>query len=333
MHCQNYTPFCTQSWKSIDPQRQWSVSTLCRVKFFLKQSNEAGIWELQVDQNQGELFLTDMHYEDDITHSVRYESDFVPFKPYTDIIVNTKTYPYEKKKKWYCSVGLYDEGIELNRLRLQIKQPLFDTTPYVDVRYEHCKGGIIKIKHRGTEDEIHIHDKINPVGCGTYVKEKCHIQIEYEDKYIKEVPPGFGSIHRSWKGRVDYAGSYDETWLAEQHPLLPHDFDVLHYQAAHPMLRTKKYLQGGEEIELLGLMPHRYKNIIILPTMKFLSRVHTTTQIIPKKMNLDTLIIDLYDKETEAYHVYASWRSSVNVYDDTMYTEVMYVPNKEKKDV
>jgi len=70
-----------------------------------------------------------------------------------------------------------------------------------------------------------------------------------------------------------------------------------------------------------------------IPTFRFLSRVHTSTQIIPKKMNLDTLIIDIYDKDIEAYHVYASWRSQVKIYDKGLYSEVIYVPNKEQENV
>jgi hypothetical protein len=50
-------------------------------------------------------------------------------------------------------------------------------------------------------------------------------------------------------------------------------------------------------------------------------------------MNLDTVIVDIYDEDIEAYHVYISWRSQVKIYDEGLYSELIYVPNKENKNV
>jgi hypothetical protein len=45
-------------------------------------------------------------------------------------------------------------------------------------------------------------------------------------------PQAFGPVGRSWSGRREYAGTYDERWLEEVFPFLPADFDDRYFQAA-----------------------------------------------------------------------------------------------------
>jgi hypothetical protein len=58
-----------------------------------------------------------------------------------------------------------------------------------------------------------------------------------------------------WEPRVKLAGTYDEHWQKEQFPLLPKDFDVRYFQAAHPDLICRPHLQGNELVRIVGATP------------------------------------------------------------------------------
>jgi hypothetical protein len=67
-------------------------------------------------------------------------------------------------------------------------------------------------------------------------------------------PMAFGPIGRGWEPRFRFAGTYDQHWLNETFPFLPHDFDARYFQAA-PADQQIEYPAGGEEVVLLNLTP------------------------------------------------------------------------------
>ena len=68
-------------------------------------------------------------------------------------------------------------------------------------------------------------------------------------------PAGFGFYGRSWAPRLAYAGTYDEKYMKERHPLLPADFSYRFFNGAHPDLQVGGYLRGDEEVDLLNVCP------------------------------------------------------------------------------
>jgi len=68
-------------------------------------------------------------------------------------------------------------------------------------------------------------------------------------------PEGFGLVSPWWLWRQRHAGTYDEAWLADRHPLLPLDFDERFWQSAHPDLVAVPFLRGTESYRLLNLHP------------------------------------------------------------------------------
>jgi hypothetical protein len=89
-------------------------------------------------------------------------------------------------------------------------------------------------------------------GMAMPVTEELGVNIEHPRNKYK--PMSFGPLGRSWRARARYAGTYDETWLNEQAPLWPDDFNPKYFQAA-PEDQQIKFPQGGEEIELVHLVP------------------------------------------------------------------------------
>jgi hypothetical protein len=108
----------------------------------------------------------------------------------------------------------------------------------------------------------------NPVGSGFVEKwwleavKPDHIrapQIELPDQPLSElgVPYpvlGLGPIAKGWRPRRNFAGTYDDRWIAERHPYLPSDFAFEYWNSA-PGDQQIPWLEGDEVIALYNLCP------------------------------------------------------------------------------
>ncbi len=56
-----------------------------------------------------------------------------------------------------------------------------------------------------------------------------------------------------WEVRRRHAGTMDDVWLAERHPLSPEDFDFRFWQSATPNCVTERWLSGSEIVTLTNL--------------------------------------------------------------------------------
>lgn len=330
MELKNYTPFAGMAWESWDANGEVFVTSLLRLKFKLVKTETKGEWRLQLVEEQGDLFGADEFYSTSTTLSagtsttlsaseeklenVKYESDYVPFKPCADLVVNaTAKVPYKDElKSWTCSVALYDKNqYKLNSLSLEVKGPiangLREATSAVPIRYIYAKND----------------NTYNPIDKESYYDN----QIFYADGTSSNVPAGFGFIHRGWKSRLDLAGTYDKKWIKEQHPLPPHDFSYLHHQAAHPRLMVKDYIEAGSTIKLENLIEEELSSYFTVPEFKLLSRIKTQTDSTMEVLMLDTLLIDL--DEEDDYVVYASYRAYTHFNDEVEYVELMLIEDKE----
>jgi len=314
MNLKNYTPFAGMAWESWDCNGQAFVTSLLRLKFKMVKTENENEWRLQLVEEQGELFGADEFYDEEKKENVKYESDYVPFKPCADLVVNaTAQVPYkEELKSWSCSVALYDKNNnKLNSLGLEVKGPfrngLREATSSVPIRYIYAQKST----------------KYNPIE-----KESDYAnQIFYADGTSSKVPAGFGFIHRSWKSRLDLAGTYDEAWIKNQHPLPPHNFSYLHHQAAHPRLMVKDYIEAGSKVVLKNLIKEELDSYFVVPEFKLLSRIKTQTNSTMEILMLDTLLIDL--DEEEEYVVYASYRAYTPFKDEIEEVELMLIEDKE----
>ncbi|MDF1880494.1 DUF2169 domain-containing protein [Sulfurimonas sp. MAG313] len=336
MQFNNLTDFSGLAWEVVNAKNEWSVASVLRIKFKFQKSNIPNTWNLIPDDEQGELFDADEFYGEVGQSSVRYESDYVSFKPNTDVIINAHAWApkNELNTSWDCGVRIYNEentllkeyGLKVKTQKKQYKVgPAWislgrDSENAVAIRYEKAKGGTVKIpaKKEGDKDKYLKADAYNPVGCGIYKmrdpnKEQLSPQISYLGDKVKKVPAGFGFINRAWKSRYPYAGTYDQDWIDNQHPLPPHDFDPYYNQAAHPNLIMDGYLKGKVKISLSNLMYEQdEEQHIILDKYTLISKIKTHTGNIMNDMNLDTLIIDVDSENQDEWQAYASWRHLTN---------------------
>lgn len=83
----NQTPFPAQPFDAIDQfGQEFKV-------FAVRQTFSFGSGELRISEVQPELCATDTGFDDSLVGSVEQESDYVPFKPRCDVIVNATAHP------------------------------------------------------------------------------------------------------------------------------------------------------------------------------------------------------------------------------------------------
>jgi hypothetical protein len=202
-----------------------------------------------------------------------YESDYAPYKPFCDVVLNGSAYAPQGKPARSVEVGL-KVGSVAKAFRVVGDRaweagvggigPGF-AKPFVrkEISYDVAFGGT----DRFSEDESD-HDAFmeNPIGIG-YRKGLTSGPIdgmpvpnteERKDPVTSPLgtylPMSFGPVARGWQSRARFAGTYDDDWLENVFPFLPADFDDRYFQCA-PQDQQTDHPQGGEEVTLVNLTP------------------------------------------------------------------------------
>ncbi len=203
--------------------------------------------------------------------SLLFECDLIHKKTRTDVLIEGDAFAPGGEPTTQVDVSLRVGNIH-KVLRVygdrRIDRGMFglllsDPEPFVrmPVRFERSFGGTDR-KH---SDPIkHGWEPHNPVGTG-FGTETAHVigasapNIEYPDTPYRSSaygkPASFGAIARHWAPRLQFAGTYDETWEQTKNPLLPSDFNDLFYQCAPVDQQCDGFLKGGEMVELRNMTP------------------------------------------------------------------------------
>lgn len=352
----NQTPFPVVSWESADANRQWHMTSLIRVKYRLVPARD-GVWSLRLHPDQGELFGGDQFYDDDPFKPVRYESDFVTYKPHTDVVLNATAYSPggRPEKHWQCSVEVISpDGKVLNHSRLHVRgertwhripmtgwaRGLLHAVAAVPLRYDRAWGGKIPNPDPEAEDQgkplFVAYNEYNPVGTGITHRKMdkqpfpAH-QVTWANRAIKrkKYAAGFGFTHRSWKPRIGYAGTYDQDWLDNQHPYPPHDFDFYHHQAANPELVMQGYIQPHSHIRLTHLFRQAQQVDFRLPELHCFTDVTPLTGEFQRhQMPIDTVLVDIESEEQKDWAVYLSYRTYMPIQSELASLTLRYLPTE-----
>jgi len=202
--------------------------------------------------------------------SVRFESDLVPFKPCADVVLVGHAYAPEGKPVTELVAGVrvgqlrYGVAVVGDRqwqTQLLDRPTISHTQPFrtMDLVYERAFGGFDK--------PAGLYCKENHVGTG-FIGKRTAERVEglllpnLEDPRnrinawnVRPRPAGFGFYGRGWAPRLAYAGTYNEAYMKERHPLLPADFSFRFFNGAHPDLQVGGYLRGDEDVDLLNVCP------------------------------------------------------------------------------
>ena len=337
---ENHTPFPAIAWPNIDKDEREYLTTVVRVKYLFKEQDESGLWSLKLAQDQGELFGEDIFYEDNMNASVLYESDYVTYKPYGDLIINGYAHQEEERKSWLCGVEVLRE--ESSTLKTILEQRVrvygernwewwlhgwnlhqLSKSKKVALRYENAYGGYSLNPKRDREGELKYLDyfEANPVGKGVIhrkVREgkgtvPAH-QIESDDEKISTInkkgiePQGFGFINRSWEPRLSMVGQEEQ----EDITLLCRDFDEHHNNGAHRDMQLKEgYFRPNDIIILENMLKGESIQGVRVPALYFYGDSGLNREESKFFLEIDTIILELRSDEMEENGVYMSYRKRV----------------------
>ncbi len=253
----------------------------------------------------------------------RYDMDFAPFKPATDLFLVGHCHPPGGTPTARCQAGFSvgerrvavtvtgDRHWQVGMVRTTASEPIpFTRMP---LRYEHAFGG------PGYDP--------NPIGKGHGAGKRRPASdralllpnVEHPDRLVASPagdpgPAGLGPVDRRWAGRTRWLGTYDSRWEHERWPWYPEDFDWRYWSAAPPGLTAERYLRGDEPLILTHVHPRQAEFQTRLPDLRLRGFVRRATagasalEEVP--MRLDTLWID-----ADAERAVLVWRGACETVD------------------
>ena len=301
----NRTPFTADKFVLPDKDGQEIVLVVVSATF-QQDGSQSG---LVLSAEQMPLELADLHFGPPHIASVCRESDIALEKPFVDVLINGSAYAPRGQPATSLSVKIMVGDVRKALLvsgdrkwrKGSFGSASSSPQPFLSmpITYERAFGGI---DTRPDDPTKHSADVRNRSGVG--FRGTC----SYDPKILTDLPnveypsdrqtaqsdlprpAGLGVVSRSWQPRLAFAGTFDETWLARQWPLLPTDFDTRHYQAA-PQDQQSRTLKGGEPVVLQNLTPESLWQFL-LPTMKVPAWLIFDNRIEDLRMRLDTIMIE-----------------------------------------
>jgi hypothetical protein len=279
---------------------------------------------LQSSEKQLPLIGADSNMGAAETTAVRYESDFVPYKPRADLLCAGKACAPRGLPVQECLVR-FGVGTKLKTIRVfgnrrwvpglgGLTYRMTEPEPFksILVSFENAYGGMDPVK----PDPHHAYWP-NPIGKGYSPKGRglenlALPNLEDPENPIRSwrdqpLPMSFGPVGRGWAPRFRRTGTYDKKWLKERSPNLPLDFDEGYYNCAPDDQQIKGYLRGDEEITVENMHPEHPLFRCRLPGVRVRSFVDRKASGVYRleeiTMNLDTLWVDM-----EALQVVLVWR-------------------------
>lgn len=200
---------------------------------------------------QEPIVYADQHHGDPGSTSVRYETDCVPPKPLSDVLLLGDATAPPERRVTSLEVGLDGPALRKtarvfgDRIWLRAAGGAIASEPEpferLPVTFDRAFGGSLDdlpdTERRGAEMR-------NLVGQGFRIELETAIgrplpNVERPGSEMRAwndrpEPIGFGVVGRGWRSRIPFAGTYDERWMRERMPFLPLDFDRRYFQCAPP---------------------------------------------------------------------------------------------------
>jgi hypothetical protein len=331
---QNKTPFTTTLIPSLDKHGHSFAVAIIKGTFRIHDRAPA----LVIAEEQQPMLPTDVFYGDPNKTSMKYEADIAPIKTSPDVILVGHVHAPEGRPisilDTSLQVGAHKKIIRVfgdrvwqrDNLRWQASSP----QPFerIALTYENAYGGAIPAP---TDNETVEFCTFNPIGKGFVgnngralreglplpnLENPTHL---IENWYDKPTPVGMGFIGRSWQPRINYAGTYDQTWQKERMPLLPLDFNEKYYNGAHPDFQLAAPLIGGEEVVATNLSELGLIRFT-LPRYRFTANVSIKGRSTTYHSVMDTILI-----EPDIGQVQLTWRVAITCARQFLYIDKITV--------
>jgi hypothetical protein len=273
----------------------------------------------------------DRHHEDNPAASLAAARESVPFKQGGEILCHGTAHPPgEAARVMEASLALSRDGSEFWRKTLRITGPrqwhkgllatgLTDPDPLqpLPLRYEHAYGG------RDPRDPERRYD-FNPTGLGYSARSRWRgdlavPQIEIGPDYLRTLsqrptPAGFGPIAASWQPRLALAPEVDPAALAAGHCPYRQDLPLDLHNAAPLDQRFEQPFQGGELLQLGGLIagaPADGISIELPPNRPEAWLIRGRAAPRPIQLLCDTLVV-----RTDEQEIHLLWRGAIEAAAD-----------------
>jgi hypothetical protein len=268
MRLENTTPFAANFTLALDKKGHEQVVLVTKATFAFPETRGA---PTLVADRQLPLFEADAFGADPAWDATIFETDFAHFKPLCDVLCHAKAHAPQGQPATTVDVGIrlgqWAKKFTVHGSRIWLRGAAghvpSEKRPFVqqDIGYDHAYGGI------DPEAEDPAMAKTfgeNPVGLGYYpnsLRREGLALAQTSESGLDAVSPdggfrpmAFGPVGRSWLPRRSYGGTYDDEWLDNRVPLLPHDFDDRYFQSAAADQQIP-YPLGGEPVEVVNLSP------------------------------------------------------------------------------
>ena len=301
----------------IEPTGRELLVVVIKGTFKLPKPGE----DVRLHDEQLPLVMADTFTGEPGFSAPHYEVDFAPRKACCDVLLLGSAYAPGGRPATRVPVGLrignltksfavvgdrrWDAG--MTGIRATLPEP-FASKP---ISYDVAFGGVDQ-EHE--DPAKHAAYMLNPVGRGfrkrlksEWVDGKWLPNTEELNRAVTRpdddyAPMAFGPIGRGWAQRSQYAGTYDDTWLADHFPFLPPDFNERYYQAA-PLDQQLSLPIGGPEVVLGNLTPDGQRTFTLpsfeAPVNMFPKRAEREDY----KATLDTIV---FEPDLERFTM--SWR-------------------------
>jgi hypothetical protein len=246
---------------------------------------------------------------------LKFESDLVPFKPRTDVVLVGHAYaPHGRPAK------VVDVEIEVGPIRKKLRvfgdrawsfpSEQQDAIPYIagpaefvkmPLTFDRAFGGIDKTAGIiGNRKPWCERNYLGKGFCGARtvasIDKTSLPNIEDPDDLIRTWdsnprPAGCGFFPRNSRPRVEWFGTYDEKWKAERKPELPLDFRFDAYNGADLTMQGAPYLVGNERVRAANVLPSSYPLVLTLPSVYPLMTIKTGARFEKVRPNLDTVLL------------------------------------------
>jgi len=141
-------------------------------------------------------------------------------------------------------------------------------------------------------------------------------------------PMGFGFISPDWQPRLGYSGTYDKSWEKTRLPMLPKDFKREFFNAAHPELTAKGFLNGDEPVLLVNVCQQGSMKLTLpgqKPQLQFKFQYEDPQAL---NVDLDTVIVN-----TDELQVTLLWRAAQDVFNRIYDMEKIIVNEKTETEL
>jgi hypothetical protein len=314
----------------MDPDGRERIVVVVKGTFTIPKTQD----ELELAETQMPLVMADQHTGDPGLSATFYESDFAPFKPRCDVLLNGTAYapggnPVQsvevsvrvgRLKKSFNVVG----NRRWQKSLFSVKAGFAEPFTRMAISYDCAYGGVDADAEQPENKKAYSE---NPVGIGYLPLTRRDALVGKRLPNTEEVgrpistpadsyrPMSFGPVGRQFQSRLRYAGTYDQAWLDNVFPFLPVDFDPRYYQAA-PDDQQIDYPHGGEDVDLVNLTPEGRVRFF-LPTIEVpVEFTHASYERSVSSAVLDTVVM-----EPDIRRVMIVWRSSIalrrNVFEIT----------------